>query len=69
MARELIAKNAAVYQSYQGLQAEGERIEGPGSVTLSPLKADPEVKVAIRELNKGRGPDQGYVLGPVGDLP
>ena len=35
----------------------------------APLNADPEVKSALRELNKGRGPGQGYVLGPIGGLP
>jgi hypothetical protein len=33
------------------------------------LKADSEVRWALRELNQGRGPGQGYVLGPADDLP
>jgi hypothetical protein len=35
----------------------------------STLKADAEVKAALRELNKARGPGQGYVLGPAENLP
>jgi hypothetical protein len=67
--QELVGQNAALFQSYQALQDEGMGLREKVLSRYSILKADSEVRWALRELNQGRGPGQGYVLGPADDLP
>jgi hypothetical protein len=67
--QDLVGQNAALFQSYQALQEEGMGLREQLLYRYSTLKADSEVKSALRELNQGRGPGQGYVLGPADDLP
>jgi hypothetical protein len=67
--QDLVGQNAALFQSYQALQEEGMGLRDQLLSRYSVLKADSEVRWALRELNQGRGPGQGYVLGPADDLP
>jgi hypothetical protein len=67
--QDLAGQNDTLFQSYQALQDEGMRLRDQVLSRYSILKADPEVKAALRELSQGRGPGQGYVLGPADDLP
>jgi hypothetical protein len=67
--QELIVQNGTIFQSYQALQAEGLGLRDQILYRYLTLKADLEVKAALHELNKARGPGQGYVLGPAENLP
>src|SRR5262249_48789299 len=67
--QELIGQNAALFQSYQALQAEGLALRDRILDRYSTLTADPEVKAALRDLNKGRSASQWYFVGPSGNLP
>src|SRR5262249_13528922 len=68
-AEAIESQMAAIYSQYQARQFDAQAEVNAFHERYRSLDADPEVKSALRELNRGRSASLLFGLGPRGSLP